>query len=664
MIRHNTALFLFLCFLLCSGLSVAQNPKIFCTSVDPSGNVTVTWDNVSALSCASTATFDVLSSTSLNGTYTIIGSNLASTQTSFIHTGAGATDMVVYYKVIMKCNSQSFPSDPLATIFITINCTEFRAALTWNNLDPVNNTSYQYEVFKEFPAQSGTWKSLSKSSSLSYNDDNVFCLAPRYYVESRGPTCSSTSNYKVGCQDKVPPPITEISTVTVDLVTGKSNIFWSPNSASDTRVYYILTKKNQQDPSTLDSVFGRNNVTYVDQNSTPSTASFAYLIIPFDSCRQFSRYGYQVHRTIFLQVQSDLCRNSASLSWNKYQNWPGGVSKYEIYENGTLVNSVDSNTTTFERTGLSQSTAYTYYIKAVPFNSSILPSYSNKSKITTGNTIPPKFIAIKGVTVTGPNTVLVTCAVDSLADISGYRLTRSEDPNGPFLTVLDIGKTNRGTLYINDNTALTQEKSYYYKIQVINSCGSVALTSTNTGHTILLVGSPEDEFINAIRWNAYSPLDPGYSIYRSIDGAWQALPIKTVPGGNLDYLDDVKSYLNGNGNFCYRIGLRMPSGNDSSSSNIFCMIQSPRLYVPNAFSPLGINKVFHPISVFDDSKSYVLMIYNRWGDKIFETNDPHEGWDGTVKGALTQQGVYVYVVYFTGLNGLALKRSGTVEMIR
>lgn len=70
-------------------------------------------------------------------------------------------------------------------------------------------------------------------------------------------------------------------------------------------------------------------------------------------------------------------------------------------------------------------------------------------------------------------------------------------------------------------------------------------------------------------------------------------------------------------------------------------------WVPNAFTPYngdGINDVFKPklIGVHD----YRFMIFNRWGDKIFETTDRELGWDGYVKGNLCQQDVYVYKIIF------------------
>lgn len=75
------------------------------------------------------------------------------------------------------------------------------------------------------------------------------------------------------------------------------------------------------------------------------------------------------------------------------------------------------------------------------------------------------------------------------------------------------------------------------------------------------------------------------------------------------------------------------------------------LYVPNAFTPDGnsLNDVFAPsgIQVYD----YRMMIFDRWGEKIFESSVPNEGWDGKYRGTLCKEGVYVYKIEFKAING-------------
>lgn len=70
------------------------------------------------------------------------------------------------------------------------------------------------------------------------------------------------------------------------------------------------------------------------------------------------------------------------------------------------------------------------------------------------------------------------------------------------------------------------------------------------------------------------------------------------------------------------------------------------IYVPNAFTPDGdgINDVFLPIISGIDPLSYDLMIFNRWGELIFETNVLEQWWDGTHKSILCESEVYVWKI--------------------
>ncbi len=70
-------------------------------------------------------------------------------------------------------------------------------------------------------------------------------------------------------------------------------------------------------------------------------------------------------------------------------------------------------------------------------------------------------------------------------------------------------------------------------------------------------------------------------------------------------------------------------------------------WLPNAFTPGeadGLNDVFKP-TLFGVHQ-YRFMIFDRWGQKIFETTNPSEGWNGFLKGRLCEADVYVYKIIF------------------
>ncbi len=93
--------------------------------------------------------------------------------------------------------------------------------------------------------------------------------------------------------------------------------------------------------------------------------------------------------------------------------------------------------------------------------------------------------------------------------------------------------------------------------------------------------------------------------------------------------------------------------------------------LPSAFSPNrdGLNDVFYILAGVDVIVVKYFSIFNRWGQKIFETknippNDPSYGWNGTYKGIEASPGTYVYIVRLPGANGKDQVYKGTIVLLR
>jgi len=83
------------------------------------------------------------------------------------------------------------------------------------------------------------------------------------------------------------------------------------------------------------------------------------------------------------------------------------------------------------------------------------------------------------------------------------------------------------------------------------------------------------------------------------------------------------------------------------------LIEDLLIYVPNAFTPNGdkTNGEFKPIlSEGIDIYSYRLIIFDRWGEVVFESLNKEIGWDGTYGGKVMQDGVYVWKVTVNSIN--------------
>lgn len=101
-----------------------------------------------------------------------------------------------------------------------------------------------------------------------------------------------------------------------------------------------------------------------------------------------------------------------------------------------------------------------------------------------------------------------------------------------------------------------------------------------------------------------------------------------------------------------------------SANDVVLVDTCPEFGIPQAFSPNGddVNDVFQVYGV--GLYEFELLIFNRWGQVIYKTNNQNEGWDGTMNGKPCQIDVYVYKIIYRGL-GLAQKQKvGQVALIR
>ena len=90
------------------------------------------------------------------------------------------------------------------------------------------------------------------------------------------------------------------------------------------------------------------------------------------------------------------------------------------------------------------------------------------------------------------------------------------------------------------------------------------------------------------------------------------------------------------------------------------------IFVPDAFTPDNAgpneNNTFRPYIV--DNKTYSIKIYNRWGEKMYETTDLTKGWDGNFLGKPAQQGVYVYRIEVTSQDDKLYEFNGAFTLLR
>ena len=87
-------------------------------------------------------------------------------------------------------------------------------------------------------------------------------------------------------------------------------------------------------------------------------------------------------------------------------------------------------------------------------------------------------------------------------------------------------------------------------------------------------------------------------------------------------------------------------------------------YIPKIFSPNGDgqNEVFRVRG--ENIEKLTLLVYNRWGNKVFDGNDPQAAWDGKYNKQPCAEGVYYYVADVTFTDGRTESRKGSVTLVR
>jgi gliding motility-associated-like protein len=87
--------------------------------------------------------------------------------------------------------------------------------------------------------------------------------------------------------------------------------------------------------------------------------------------------------------------------------------------------------------------------------------------------------------------------------------------------------------------------------------------------------------------------------------------------------------------------------------------------IPTGFSPNndGNNDVLRAI-IGADVEYFTIYIYDRWGNKILQTNDFKFSWDGTFNGQLVSSGAYPYVLDIFYFDGKQENKSGNITVIR
>ncbi len=492
-----------------------------------------------------------------------------------------------------------------------------------------------------------------------------------YFFMKTIAACGAQTQINSDTLSDAPPNLNPILTVNV-IDSNTVDVRWRKNATTQVTGYTIY-KKTPSGLIPYANIPSRDTVHFTDTKAAPNRGSEEYQVLARDACGNTSLYDVN-HRTVFMKATQDKCAQIIKLNWNLYQNWSPAIAKHEIWvsvngRSAFLTASVGATDTAYIFKGLKNGNRYNFYVKAVQTQTGI-SARSNDTTVLANVIQSVNTLFLKNVTVNAQNKpeLFWSWNLDARID-SVYILRGTSDSNYAVVgsykpaTPLDDQSTYR------DSTVDAGTGVFYYRLKTKDACGAVAIS--NPVRTVNLQGAAASGRKNLLVWTPFvytAGTVTGYQIIRLINGA--ATPIGLpLDVGTLTTTDIVAS---DEAAVCYRIGANftfpLPDGTTEdavSYSNTVCLQQIIGFWMPNAFTPDGLNPEFKPLLVFKDNiQSYQFAVYDRWGGKIFETTTPGDGWNGKRGAALLPQDAYNYILRIAQDNGKLIEQKGIVMLLR
>jgi hypothetical protein len=644
------------------------------------------------------ASYQIYTSTALAGPYTQqpgVTTYGINNYTCTAITDADVKPYFIYMQTVTNSGVTLPQLNTVRTIFLTASGPNPSTApfLNWNSFaSPLpSGEGTSFDIYRQRTYTTAAWikiatvpLNLNGNINYSYLDSiRGICSidSVRYRVEFKDDSlgCTSVSNISAWrhVKDENPPTIPFLDSVSVNQ-NGLAIMGISPAYSEDVMCFvpYLFSGSSYTLLNTLCTSNAPTLYTYTA--SAANSGSEEFSVAAKDSCQNLGTIAFNPQSTIYTSASYDFCHKTAMIRWTPYTNMVTGVNRYEIFYSlsgaaGSFMHLGDTTATVFYHHNLLPSTTYCYFVRAHSNGKTVAgkdtaSSTSNSFCITTSNPLEPTFAYLSNVTVNAQQTIDLSWDVIKTDPIGGFNIYRSSVRNGTYELIKNLPFSANVSHYtFTDDNVNTHTTAYFYYVDILdNTCSDKAI-QTDTSNSILLKAVATPNLTATLTWNNYAKYAggvSGYNIYRAINGVYGS-PVAVPPGTNT-YVDNLSPFADKEGMFLYYVeaveGTPDSLGPQKSQSNFDTVYVDANLYIPNSFvaSSFGVNKIFLPIGAFIDNSDYDLSIYNRWGQKIYETTDSNKGWDG----AGHEEGVYAYTVQYKTSIGEYRQRSGTVNLIR
>lgn len=639
-------------------------------SVQSGTDIVLRWTPLSA--AADFASYDIYHSAG-GAPYSKIVSISTSTAGTWTHADA-ATDYLVhrYYILAFTSGSPFSTSDTLFSIVPAATNTDDKTmVITWGSYasKPHPNASPWYYIYRE---TEGMWPVLIDSTTGNqYTDTPGICLEQvRYQIRWRAYNNQNSSQDTPLVNDLAQPLAPAIDSISVN-DNGNIVFGWQRGTSPDTKDYIIFQYFGGI-WDTLVRLPSADITAYTETTINAANGPRIFSIASVDNCGNTTAdLGIpQKMQTIWLASPThQICNRQIELNWTSYIGMPGGLSGYILMvstENGPFLpfDTVSADTLRGFFNNPEHNTLYRF--KVVAFNGAGITSSSSAAFVLAKLPAAPQYAYIRYATVAQNRLIRLSIINDSASQTAGLVLQRADAGRDNFIT-LDTLRPSGSEVTFTDSLARPAREAYAYRVLALDSC-SAAVVESNQSLTVWL--KLTNGATGEMEWTPHEGFAGGLSHYRidrRLEGTWQT--IGTTGAGETTYTDPeytglIPLYL-----IDYRIVAIEGEGNpflhtDSAFSNIISAMPDYRLHVPTAFSPhSAINPTFKPVMLSVDAADYYFAVFNRFGQRIFETTKLGIGWDGTLNGEPLGTGIYAYYIRILTAAGRYQEQRGMVTLV-
>ncbi len=666
---------LIIVLMICANIGFGQNePSIYCLQVNEDGSTTIYYKTVTGADFLEyiISAFDFTPSVNA---YLRVGGVSDINQNQYTDYTQNANLAQIYYLITADYSTSSRTTGDAKTMFLTTTqLSETSFTLNWTSMGTtiVGSQGQKYKIYRRFASQ-GNWVDIDSTSALTYTDNfpPVCSDTVSYRIERPNVNgCSSVSNMKkffIGDNEIPLEPV--LLSSSIGLTSQQLNLSWTPSTSVDTWGYVICSGN----PCVaLDTIYGADVSSYTCNTCSVEQVN-SLAIMAFDSCFNTS-LRTNPHKNMVLTYSRASCSTEINLSWTPYDSSPVNVTAYNVYisQNGgafSLFETLTSDKTSLLFNANAAIENYCFYIEAILSNGQM----ANSNKTCSSQSLPKQvdFAYIRYASVNEDNeNVELRFYVDASLVVRGYDLYRAKGSEDFELIKTLSYSGNNSFIYVDTPPASAAKTMYRYKLQVPDACDLLFKTS-NIVSTIKLDVDASDADKNLLTWNdvlGWTNVET-YEIYRIDESSPLGLQIGNSSSASIGYEDNLSSMVSTSDKISYYVvakeGSAAPDGvNVESRSSTVPVVKETLIFIPNSFTPTDIaNNVFKPSCSFIKSGTYYFRIMNRWGEVLFETHNPSEGWDGKFKGKMCSAAAYVYVLECINSEGEKVKRAGTVNLI-